>query len=82
MSRAAFRRLQQAFQVLHADFTRRESVQRFDARVEGTVVHAAQPQGRLRLVLHQDKLRVDLAQGPFAALRGLSFARSRSDACG
>jgi SAM-dependent methyltransferase len=51
---------------------RRQSI---DARVEGTVVHAAQPQGRLRMTLHQDKLRVDLAQGPFAAFRGLAFAR-------
>ncbi len=59
-----------------------EAVQTFDARIEGALVHASQPHGRLRLALHRDKLRVDLAQGPFAALRGLAFARSRGEACG
>ena len=55
--------------------------QPIDARVEGTVVHASQPQGRLRIALHQQKLRVDLAQGPYAALRGLAFARSSGADC-
>ncbi len=81
-ARDAVLRLQQAFQSLQAEFTRNESVQSFDARIEGVVVHATQPHGRLRLALHRDKLRVDLAQGPFAALRGLAFARSRSGTCG
>jgi SAM-dependent methyltransferase len=80
-ARDAALRLRQTFQLLQADFTRSGAAQQFDARVEGAVVHAAQPHGRLRLALHRDKLRVDLAQGPFAALRGLSFARSRSDTC-
>ncbi len=81
-AREAMLRLEQTFQSLQARFERSESAQAFDARIEGVVVHAAQPHGRLRLALHQDKLRVDLAQGPFAALRGLSFARSRDGACG
>jgi hypothetical protein len=81
-ARDAELRLEQAFQSLQARFTRNESPQAFAAQIEGAVVHAAQPHGRLRLALHRDKLRVDLAQGPFAPLRGLTFARSRAEACG
>jgi SAM-dependent methyltransferase len=81
-ARQAMLRLEQTFQLVQAQFSRDASTQVFDARIEGAVMHAAQPHGRLRLALHQDKLRVDLAQGPFAALRGLSFARSRDGVCG
>jgi len=74
-------RLQQTFQMLGALFTRHGASQAFDARIDGTVIRPTQAAGSLRLALHQDRLRVDLAQGPFAALRGLSFVRSRGEAC-
>jgi SAM-dependent methyltransferase len=77
----AMLRLEQTFQVLGARFTRQGAPQAFDARIDGTVVHALPTPGSLRMALHQDRLRVDVAQGPFAALRGLSFARSRGEAC-
>ena len=80
-ARDAMLRLEQTFQVLGARFTRQGAPQAFDARLEGTVVHASQTPGSLRMALHQDRLRVDVAQGPFAALRGLSFARSRGESC-
>jgi SAM-dependent methyltransferase len=81
-ARQAQLNLEQSFQMLHARFDQRGVAQAFAARIEGTLVHAAQAQGRLRLALHDGKLRVDLAQGPFSALRGLAFARSRSGVCG
>ena len=74
-------KLEQSFQQLRGDFTRAQDAQPIAARVDGTVVHASQPLGRLRMTLHQQKLRVDLAQGPYAALRGLAFARSSGDTC-
>lgn len=81
-------RLEQSYQRLRGEFARTRAQQSIDARtisidarVEGTVVHAAQRQGRLRMTLHQGMLRVDLAQGPFAALRGQTFARSGAAAC-
>ena len=80
-ARGAALRLEQSFQQLHGDFTRSQGTHPIDARIEGTVVHASQPQGRLRMALHQQKLRVDLAQGPYAVLRGLAFARSSAAAC-
>jgi SAM-dependent methyltransferase len=74
-------RLEQTFQMLAARFTRHAASQAFDARIEGRVVRASQTPGSLRLALHQDRLRVDVAQGAFAPLRGLSFARGRGEAC-
>jgi SAM-dependent methyltransferase len=78
---AAALKLDQTFQQLRGEFTRAEDTQPIAARIDGTVVHASQPQGRLRMTLHQQKLRVDLAQGPYAALRGLAFVRSSAAAC-
>jgi SAM-dependent methyltransferase len=87
-ARDAMLRLEQHHQVLRGEFTRAGAAQPIDARadlidarVEGSIVHAAHPQGRLRIALHQHKLRVDVAQGPFSALRGLAFARSRGETC-
>jgi len=80
-AKGAMLRLEQTFQVLAAQFTRQGAPHAFDARIEGTLVRASQPTGSLRMALHQDRLRVDVAKGPFAALRGLSFARSRGEAC-
>ena len=77
----AMLRLEQTFQMLDARFARHGAPNAFDARIDGTVIHASRTAGSLRLALHQDRLRVDVAQGPFAALRGLSFARSRGEAC-
>jgi SAM-dependent methyltransferase len=74
-------RLRQTFQQLRGDFTRARITHPIEARIDGTVVHAAQPQARLRMALHQEQLRVDLAQGPYAALRGLAFARSGGASC-
>jgi SAM-dependent methyltransferase len=74
-------RWNQTFQQLRGEFVRARDTQPIDARIEGTVVHAAQPHGRLRMALHQGKLRVDLAQGPYAALRGLAFKPARAEAC-
>jgi SAM-dependent methyltransferase len=87
-AKGAALRLEQSFQNLRGEFTRAQAAQPLgarkqliDARVEGILVHASQPQGRLRMALHQQQLRVDLAQGPYAALRGLAFARSSGAAC-
>jgi SAM-dependent methyltransferase len=87
-AKGAALRLEQSFQNLRGEFTRAQAAQPLsarkqpiDARVEGTLVHASHPQGRLRMALHQQQLRVDLAQGPYAALRGLAFARSSGAAC-
>jgi SAM-dependent methyltransferase len=77
-------RLEQTFQQLRGEFTRAQAAQSIDARIDGTVVHASPPasqQGRLRMALHHEKLRVDLAQGAYAALRGLAFARSSGASC-
>ena len=75
-------RLEQTFQILGARFTRHGAMQTFDAQIDGTVLRASSAPGSLRLALHQDRLRVEVAQGPFAALRGLSFVRSRGEVCG
>jgi SAM-dependent methyltransferase len=87
-AKGAALRLEQSFQNLRGEFTRAQAAQPLgarkqliDARVEGILVHASQPQGRLRMALRQQQLRVDLAQGPYAALRGLAFARSSGAAC-
>ncbi len=74
-------RWDQTFQLLRGELRRTHDAQPIEARIEGTVVHAAQPHGRLRMALHQGKLRVDLAQGPYAALRGLAFKPARAEAC-
>ena len=65
-------RLQQTYQDLRGDFTRAQVTQPIEA-----------PNGlrRLRMALHQGTLRVERAQGPYAGLRGLAFARSRGDGC-
>ena len=80
-AKGAALRLEQSFQQLRGDFTRAQVAQPIDARIEGALVHASQPQGRLRMALHQQKLRVDSAQGPYAALRGLVFARAGAAGC-
>jgi SAM-dependent methyltransferase len=80
-AKGAALRLEQSFQQLRGEFMRAPAAQPIDARIEGVVVHASQPNGRLRMALHQQKLRVDLAQGPYAALRGLAFARSNGASC-
>jgi hypothetical protein len=80
-AKGAALRLEQRFQNLRGEFTRAQSAQPIDAHIEGAVVRASQPQGRLRMVLHQQKLRVDLAQGPYEALRGLALTRSSAARC-
>jgi len=80
-AKGAALRLDQSFQQLRGEFTRAQAAQPIDARIDGTLVHASHPQGRLRMALHQEKLRIDLAQGPYAALRGLAFARSSGTSC-
>ena len=80
-AKGATLKLEQSFQQLRGTFTHEQAAQPVEARIDGTVVHASQPQGRLRMALHQQELRVDLAQGPYAALRGLAFARSGANDC-
>ena len=80
-AKGAALRLDQSFQQLRGEFTRAQAAQPIDARIDGTLVHASHPQGRLRMALHQEKLRIDLSQGPYAALRGLAFARSSGTSC-
>jgi SAM-dependent methyltransferase len=83
-AKGATLRLEQTFQQLRGEFTRARAALPISARIDGTVVHASPPpsqQGRLRMALHHDKLRVNLAQGAYGALQGLDFARSRGASC-
>lgn len=73
--------LEQTFQRLRGQFTRAQASQPIDARIDGTQVLAGLPQGQLRMALQRETLRVDRAQGPYRALRGLAFARSSGTSC-
>ncbi|MCW5656145.1 MAG: class I SAM-dependent methyltransferase [Burkholderiaceae bacterium] len=74
-------RLEQTFQQLNGQFMRADASLPFDARIDGTAVNAGRPQGRLRMVLQRETLRVDLAQGRYRALHGLAFVRSSGAGC-
>ena len=80
-AKGAALRLEQRFQQLRGDITRDQAAQPIEARIEGTLLHASQPQGRLRMALRREALRVEVAHGPYAALRGLVFARSSGTSC-
>lgn len=74
-------RWEQTFQHLRGELVRPQATQPVHARIHGTVVQLAQGTAGMRLTLHQDRLRVDRADGPYAGLRGLAFARSSGAAC-